>query len=105
MQSSLFGIRLNAGTPEQRIAAIAGLAGSNDPEVGSLLAQLAAAPDTDAKLRDAAKSALASLERRQVYIGLGLHLFQGISLRRVLLLAAVRLPITFGRQGVIHIAH
>jgi urea transport system permease protein len=105
MQSSLFGIRLNAGTEAQRIAAIAGLAGSNDPEVGSLLAQLAAAPDTDAKVRDAAKSALASLERRQFYIGLGLNLFQGISLGSVLLLAAIGLAITFGVMGVINMAH
>jgi urea transport system permease protein len=105
MQASLFGIRLNAGTPEQRIAAIAALAGSNDPEIGSLLAQLAAAPDTDAKVRDAAKSALASLERRQFYIGLGLNLFQGISLGSVLLLAAIGLAITFGVMGVINMAH
>ena len=105
MQSSLFAIRLNAGTPEQRIAAIKGLAGSNDPEVGSLLAHLAAAPDTDATVRQAASAALASLERRQVYIGLGLNLFQGISLGSVLLLAAIGLAITFGVMGVINMAH
>src|SRR5258708_1768867 len=40
MQSSLFAIRLNAGTPEQRIAAIKGLAGSNHPAGRSPLAQL-----------------------------------------------------------------
>ena len=105
MQSSLFGIRLNTGTPEQRIAAIKGLAGSNDPEIGSLLAQLATAPDTDATVRQAAATALASLERRQFYIGLGLNLFQGISLGSVLLLAAIGLAITFGVMGVINMAH
>ena len=105
MQSSLFAIRLNAGTPEQRIAAIKGLAGSNDPEIGSLLAQLAAAPDTGAAVRAAASEALSSLERRQFYIGLGLNLFQGISLGSVLLLAAIGLAITFGVMGVINMAH
>jgi urea transport system permease protein len=105
MQSSLFGIRLNAGTPEQRIAAIKGLAGSNDPEVRSLLAQLAATPDADAQVRAAASAALASMERRQFYIGLGLNLFQGVSLGSVLLLAAIGLAITFGVMGVINMAH
>jgi urea transport system permease protein len=105
MQSSLFAIRLNAGTPEQRIAAIKGLAGSNDPEIGSLLAQLAAAPDTSAAVRAAASQALSSLEQRQFYIGLGLNLFQGISLGSVLLLAAIGLAITFGVMGVINMAH
>jgi urea transport system permease protein len=105
MQSSLFAIRLNAGTPEQRIAAIKGLAGSNDPEIGSLLAHLAAAPDTSANVRAAASEALASLERRQFYIGLGLNLFQGVSLGSVLLLAAIGLAITFGVMGVINMAH
>jgi len=105
MQSSLFAIRLNSGTAEQRIAAIKGLAGSNDPEVGSLLAQLAAAADTGDTVRGAALQALSSQERRQFYIGLGLNLFQGISLGSVLLLAAIGLAITFGVMGVINMAH
>jgi urea transport system permease protein len=105
MQFSLVAVQLNAGTKEQRVAAVKRLSGSTDPQVRSLLGQLVGASDTDPELRDAAKRALAASERQLFFIGLAQNLFQGVSLGSVLLLAAIGLAITFGVMGVINMAH
>jgi urea transport system permease protein len=105
MRFSLVATQLNAGTREQRIAAVKQLSGATDPQIRSLLGQLEGAADSDAELRAAAAGALAASERRIQLIGLAQNLFQGISLGSVLLLAAIGLAITFGVMGVINMAH
>ena len=71
----------------------------------SLLGALAADPKQDDAVREAAAAAIKRIEDKLFFLGLGLNLFQGISLGSVLLLAAVGLAITFGVMGVINMAH
>lgn len=61
--------------------------------------------EQEAAVRDAATSALASIDRHQRKIKWAGNLFYGISLGSVLLLAALGLAITFGLMGVINMAH
>ena len=96
---------LHSGTPEQRLAAIGELSGLLSNTVRNALRDLAADPDTDAEVRQAAEAAFAGIERKRSLIELGLNLFQGVSLGSVLLLAAIGLAITFGVMGVINMAH
>jgi len=105
IETSLNQVRLMTGTPGDRIAAIAALGQSADPELRGLLLELAAAPDTTPEVRRAAKAAVAPVERKLAFIELGGHLVQGLSLGSVLLLAAIGLAITFGLMGVINMAH
>ena len=105
MERALAAIRAgSAGTAEQRLAALDQLAGFPDPEVRSLLANVAGA-DQDAGVRDAATAALKRVEQRLALWGALGNVFQGVSLGSVLLLAAVGLAITFGVMGVINMAH
>jgi urea transport system permease protein len=93
-----------ADMAEQRKAAIGDLAAFPDPEVRSLLANVAGA-DADAGVREAATLALKHVEQRLALWGILGNVFQGVSLGSVLLLAAVGLAITFGVMGVINMAH
>jgi urea transport system permease protein len=61
--------------------------------------------EKDPRVRDAASAALSSIETRVLLIGMVGHLFYGISLGSVLLLAALGLAITFGLMRVINMAH
>jgi urea transport system permease protein len=61
--------------------------------------------EKDPKVRDVASAALSSIETRVLLIGMVGHLFYGISLGSVLLLAALGLAITFGLMRVINMAH
>lgn len=63
------------------------------------------ASEKDPKVRDAASAALSSIETRMLLIGMVGHLFYGVSLGSVLLLAALGLAITFGLMRVINMAH
>jgi urea transport system permease protein len=102
---ALSAARLSTGTAEQRIAAISALTRSSDPEIRSLLGQLANSGDLDPEVRRALETAQRGLERRLMWIGFAENLFQGLSLGSVLLLAAIGLAITFGVMGVINMAH
>jgi urea transport system permease protein len=102
---ALSAARLATGTNEQRIAAISVLTQSSDPEVRSLLGQLANSGDLDPAVRKALEAAQRGLEQRLKWIGFAENLFQGLSLGSVLLLAAIGLAITFGVMGVINMAH
>src|SRR6266567_8889391 len=102
---ALSAARLATGTNEQRIAAISVLTQSSDPEVRSLLGQLANSGDLDPAVRKALEDAQRGLEERLKWIGFAENLFQGLSLGSVLLLAAIGLAITFGVMGVINMAH
>src|SRR5712692_4304843 len=105
MQLGLFAVRLFAGSREEQLAAIRVLAGTTDPQVKSLIDEFRYKPDLDPGLRKAADDALASINNRLRLTGLAAHLFEGISLGSVLLLAAIGLAITFGVMGVINMAH
>jgi urea transport system permease protein len=61
--------------------------------------------EADEELRVAAKQALASIDRRAVFIDWAGNFFYGLSLASILLLAALGLAITFGLMGVINMAH
>jgi len=61
--------------------------------------------EKDPKVRDAASAALSKIETRMLLIGMVGHLFYGVSLGSVLLLAALGLAITFGLMRVINMAH
>ncbi|MDR3439804.1 urea ABC transporter permease subunit UrtB [Telmatospirillum sp.] len=88
----------------RRLAAIAILAGSSDPNVKGQLERLQDG-EKDPELRKAADKAIASITFRLTLINVGANLFQGLSLGSVLLLAAIGLAITFGVMGVINMAH
>jgi urea transport system permease protein len=105
MALALAGARLASGSTAERLAALETLSRSTDPQVRALLGQAAAATDGDPAVAAAARDQLAGLERRLALIGVGVDLFQGISLGSVLLLAAIGLSITFGVMGVINMAH
>ena len=105
MQFSLLGAQLKAGSTPQRLAAIEALSGSTTPRVRSLLGALANDPKQDGAVREAAAAAIKRIEDKLFFLGIGLNVFQGISLGSVLLLAAVGLAITFGVMGVINMAH
>jgi urea transport system permease protein len=61
--------------------------------------------EKNADVRRAASSAKSAIELRALWFGLIGHLFYGLSLGSVLLLAALGLAITFGLMRVINMAH
>jgi len=61
--------------------------------------------EKDPAVQTAARKALTTIETRVLLIGWAGHLFYGISLGSVLLLAALGLAITFGLMRVINMAH
>ena len=92
----------NAETDDKRLAALAILGRYADPEVRSLLGQLA---NGEGPVAETAAKKLSEIEADlAVWRALG-NVFQGVSLGSVLLLAAVGLAITFGVMGVINMAH
>jgi urea transport system permease protein len=96
---------------ETRLSAIETLVGQPTPEIKNLLLGLTRLDaegqslEADAQVRAAAQDAVRSIERSlSFWNGVG-HLFRGLSLGSVLLLAALGLAITFGVMGVINMAH
>jgi urea transport system permease protein len=104
MRLALDAIDVMHGEPAQKLAALERLGSSSDPRVRALVG-MAAQRANDPQVKAAADEALRAIERRQQYLGVGLNVFQGISLGSVLLLAAIGLAITFGVMGVINMAH
>jgi len=104
---ALAAARLSYGkTAEIRIRAVGVLAAYPDAEVGARLRRLmAGTAETDAKVRAAARAAIADIEKRNALWEFAARVFQGLSLGSVLLLAAIGLAITFGVMGVINMAH
>jgi urea transport system permease protein len=97
--------KLGAGSKTERLAAVADLAKSSNPEIRGLLTHQLTESELDPELRRAIETALRSIEGRLQLIGLAENLFQGVSLGSVLLLAAIGLAITFGVMGIINMAH
>jgi urea transport system permease protein len=101
---ALAAARLRSGDKAQRLAAIATLASSTDPQIRGLLIDQRDASN-DPEIKRAIGETLNAMDRRLRLIGVGLTLFEGISLGSILLLAAIGLAITFGVMGVINMAH
>lgn len=103
--------KLQSPDAVQRLEAIAVLSGSRDPKARTLLMALVgkAADGTpvepDARVREAAESAVAAIERRLVLFDYAGRVFTGVSLGSILLLVALGLAITYGLLGVINMAH
>ena len=102
---------LSSGDAKLRLAALAAIETAADPafklDLERLLEKDARGEfkEKDPAIREAARSALSSVETTALWFGLVGHLFYGLSLGSVLLLAALGLAITFGLMRVINMAH
>ncbi|MFT6986201.1 MAG: urea transport system permease protein [Psychromonas sp.] len=106
--------QLDKGTLAEKIAAISQLKGRLEPAVkNALVKQLnklsaqqdLSAPQNKSELHNALTHAIGKMEQDGDFYQLLDHLFFGLSLGSVLLLAAIGLTITFGVMGVINMAH
>jgi urea transport system permease protein len=111
-QLSLSIAQLDLSSPNagQRIAALEVIRASGNADFKADLERLvgrSGSPpaEKDPAVREAANKALAAIETRVALIGFVGHLFYGVSLGSVLLLAALGLAITFGLMRVINMAH
>jgi len=105
LRLALAAARLDSSDKNQQLAAVSELSSSSDPQIRSLLLQRRDAPGVDPDLHRALDAAIGSIDGRLRLIGIGVTLFEGLSLGSVLLLAAIGLAITFGVMGVINMAH
>jgi urea transport system permease protein len=87
----------------KRASGVKAIADSGDVSFQSDIERLTTDPDS--KVRDAANSALGSIKTKVVLINTTGHVFYGISLGSVLLLASLGLAITFGLMRIINMAH
>jgi urea transport system permease protein len=98
-------MRLKSEQPAERIAAAKELSALNSIPSRDFLKQLSADSVDAPEVRQAAQSALASIESHITVvnaIGTG---FRGLSNGSILLVVAIGLAITFGLMGVINMAH
>lgn len=95
-------LRSDAASPD-KVAAVAVVEGRGGQDALTALAPVA--NDADPAVAEAAKAAIAKLNRTQQLWNVGQNVWFGVSLGSVLLLAAVGLAITFGVMGVINMAH
>jgi len=98
--------QLDVRSPDtaRRLAAAQALRDAADPRLRSDIEALLGSED-DPEVRAVAQAALTRTDRKvMVYGALG-HLFYGISLGSVLIIAALGLAITFGVMRVINMAH
>jgi urea transport system permease protein len=103
-------VDLKSADPKLRLVAIATIRDSGDVAFKSDLERMVGIEgnppiEKDPEVLAAARNALGALELRVLFIGWIGHLFYGMSLGSVLLLAALGLAITFGLMRVINMAH
>ena len=103
-------IQLQSKDKATRLAAIAELAKSNNPNTKTLLLGLLEKKEDkfvepDADVRAAAQSSLNAVQSKLSTGERIAQVFSGISLGSILLLAALGLAITYGLMGVINMAH
>lgn len=104
-------VNLASNDQPRRLAAIATMQASGSLEFLSDLKDLLKQNEDksylekNSEVRDAAKIAVAAIERKQFFISQAGNFFYGLSLGSILLLAALGLAITFGLMGVINMAH
>jgi urea transport system permease protein len=87
----------------KRASGVKAIAESGDVSFQSDVERLTSDPDQ--AVRDAANSALGTIKTKVVLINTTGHIFYGISLGSVLLLASLGLAITFGLMRIINMAH
>lgn len=103
MEQALAGLILTSDAADkERIAAIETVKSKGGQDATALLAEIAHGED---RVAQAAREALAWLERSRVWWDALQNAVYGLSLGSVLLLAAIGLAITFGVMGVINMAH
>jgi urea transport system permease protein len=111
LQTALALFDLASAERDVRLAAIRTLAGSTQSQARNRLAALletdasGVALEPDPEVRQAALSAVASIDRMRAWYCVIETAFFGLSLGCVLVLAATGLAITFGVMGVINMAH
>lgn len=101
---------LQSADPARRIEGADKLGTTGNPAFRPLLTALTAQEngahaEPDEGVRAAAERALRAIDRHAAMVEWAGHLFFGLSLGSVLLLAALGLAITFGLMGVINMAH
>ena len=102
---------LDNGPSATRLAAVQTLAGSLDQQVYNRLTALlqknadGSYLEADARVRAAATTALARIDRERSLFAVVQTLIYGLSTGAVLALAGIGLAITFGVMGVINMAH
>lgn len=104
-------IDLSSSDEERRLAALATITKFADPTFKPELERILQKDgegnyvEKNETVRRAAQRALKAVEQKAMLVGMVGHLFYGISLGSVLLLAALGLAITFGLMRVINMAH
>ena len=100
------GLLLRAPEPGKRLQAIQDLSRNPSNHIKSLLlARLESGAEADQTVRGAIVAAVAEMDaglKKVEFLG---HLFSGLSLGSILLLASLGLAITFGLMGIINMAH
>lgn len=104
MQQARAAAVLNSDAPEaEKTAAIGVIEARGDVDAISILSPLVT--EDGGVVSDAAQSAINRIEKVLQLWAAGQHVWHGLSLGSVLLLAAIGLAITFGVMGVINMAH
>ncbi len=104
-------LALQSPDAQVRLAGAQKLGETRNPAFRTALSAMTAASadgtfqEPDEAVRLAAQRAVAAIDRHQQTVQWTGHLFYGLSLGSVLLLAALGLAITFGLMGVINMAH
>ncbi|MFO7177241.1 MAG: urea ABC transporter permease subunit UrtB [Pseudomonadota bacterium] len=104
-------VDLESTDTARRLRALAAIKAAADPAFRTSVQRLLEKDERgeyrerNAEVRRAASSALSAIELHALWFGLLGHLFYGVSLGSVLLLAALGLAITFGLMRVINMAH
>jgi urea transport system permease protein len=93
----------SSSSEADKVAAVAVIRDRSDQEARALLGGLPA--DLPSTVKETAAEAIVAIERSLARWELVQHLWYGLSLGSVLLLAAIGLAITFGVMGVINMAH
>jgi urea transport system permease protein len=110
LELALAQLDLKSPDPKRRLSALEIIRASGDvgfkAELENMLGRSGSpATEKDPAVLLAASSVLSSIETKALLIGWVGHLFYGLSLGSVLLLAALGLAITFGLMRVINMAH
>ncbi len=98
-------LQLGSPSTADKLAAIAVLGEASDPGLLTLLQPLVDNPQENTDVRRGAGAAIDRIKATQFGYNIVGHLFSGISLGSILLLAALGLAITYGLLGVINMAH
>lgn len=96
---------LESGDAVRELRGAKAVSTSSDPEVKVLVDNKLADPSISPALKAALQSSQASIDRRLLASEWGGHVFTGVSMGSILLLAALGLAITYGLLGVINMAH